>query len=233
MRALNASQYFNPSRFRKTVIVRGALALFVLGALFFLPAWTLKYWHAWVYMTVLTIPLTITVRYLYRHDPALLERRMRMNERQGTQKIVIALSWPIFLTAFVIPGFDYRFHWSEMPLFTVAFADVMVLAGYLFVGLVFRTNSYASRVVEVEKGQKLIKTGPYALVRHPMYLGVLVFYLFSPLALGSYWAVIPAVLMIPMLVARIKGEERELLKNLEGYKEYSAKTKFRLVAGIW
>ncbi len=233
MQTTDASQYFNPNRFRKTVIVRGALALFSLGALFFLPAWTLKYWQAWVYMLVLAVPLIITVRYLYQHDPALLERRMRMKERQGTQKIVIALSWPIFLAAFVIPGFDYRFHWSEMPLFVTLLADVLVLLGYLFVGLVFRTNSYASRVVEVEKGQKLIATSPYALVRHPMYLGVLVFYIFSPLALGSYWAVIPALFMIPMLVTRINGEEKELSQNLEGYKEYITKTKFCLVPGIW
>lgn len=233
MRTTDASQYLNPNRLRKTVIVRGALALFSLGALFFLPAWTLKYWQAWVYMLVLAIPLIITVRYLYQHDPALLERRMRMKERQGTQKIVIALSWPIFLAAFIIPGFDYRFHWSEMPLSVTLLADLLVLLGYLFVGLVFRTNSYASRVVEVEKGQKLIATGPYALVRHPMYLGVLVFYIFSPLALGSYWAVIPALFMIPMLVTRINGEEKELIQNLEGYKQYITKTKFRLVPGIW
>jgi protein-S-isoprenylcysteine O-methyltransferase Ste14 len=233
MQVPNASQYFNPDRFRKTVIVRGTLALFSMGALFFLPAWTLKYWQAWVYMLVLAIPLIITVRYLYQHDPALLERRMRMKERQGTQKIVIALSWPIFLAAFVIPGFDYRFHWSEMPLFVTLLADVLVLLGYLFVGLVFRTNSFASRVVEVEKGQKVISTGPYSLVRHPMYLGVLVFYLFSPLALGSYWAVIPALFMLPMLMTRINGEEKELRQNLEGYKEYMTKTKFRLVPGIW
>lgn len=120
-----------------------------------------------------------------------------------------------------------------MPLIVVIVADIVVLFGYLMFALVLKTNSYASRVIEVEKGQKVITTGPYAIIRHPMYLALLIFYAFSPLALGSYWAMIPVVLLIILLVARIKGEEKELLKNLEGYKEYVMKTKYRLLPGIW
>jgi len=124
-------------------------------------------------------------------------------------------------------------HWSNVPLTVVIFSDALVLFGYLIIALVFKTNSYASRIIEVEKGQKVITTGPYAIVRHPMYLAVLILYAFSPLALGSFWAMIPIPLLAVLLVVRIKGEEKELLENLAGYKEYVMKTKYRLIPRIW
>jgi len=218
---------------KKAVIVRFAAAFLLLALMFFLPAWTFNYWQAWVYMLILLIPTSILLKYLYKHDPALLERRMRMKERQKTQKLVIALSFLFFLPAFIIPGFDVRFGWSNVPLILVVIADVLVLFGYSMFALVLKTNSYASRIIEVEKGQKVITTGPYAIVRHPMYLASLILYAFSPLALGSYWAMLPVVLLIILLVARIKGEEKELLENLEGYRDYVVKTKYRLLPGIW
>lgn len=215
------------------IAVRFLLLFPVLGLMFFLPAWSLDYWQAWVYIFIVAIPALFVIRYLYKHDPALLERRMRMKERLQGQKIIIGISWLFFLAAFLLPGFDFRFGWSNMPVAAVIVSEVLVLAGYLVVALVFRANSYASRIIEVEKGQKVITTGPYAIVRHPMYLGVLIFYIFSPLALGSYWAVIPAVLIAPIIIARIKGEEKELLENLDGYRDYAAKTRYRLLPGIW
>jgi protein-S-isoprenylcysteine O-methyltransferase Ste14 len=115
----------------------------------------------------------------------------------------------------------------------IIIAEVLVLAGYLIVALVFKANTYTSRIIEVEKGQKVITTGPYAIVRHPMYVGVMVFHIFSPLALGSWWAAIPALLIIPLIIARILGEEKELLQNLEGYRDYAGKTRYRLLPGIW
>ena len=184
-------------------------------------------------MLILVVPMILFVRYLYKNDPELLKRRLRMKERQKTQRLIQIVMWPFFLLAFIIPGFDYRWHWSDVPLTIVVLSDVLVLLSYLFIGLVFKTNSYASRIIEVEKGQKVITTGPYAIVRHPMYLGVLIMYIFSPLALGSYWALIPALLIVPILFIRIIGEEKELLENLEGYKEYVMKTKYRLIPGIW
>jgi len=223
----------NLKSFLRMVITRFTGLYIALGLMFFVPAWTFKYWEAWVYMLILSVPMIFIVLYLYKYDRGLLERRMRMREKQKTQKVIQAVMWPFFLVAFIIPSFDYRFHWSNMPLATIIISEVLVLLGYLFIGLVFKTNSYASRIVEVEKGQKVITTGPYAIVRHPMYLGVLFFYIFSPLALGSYWAVIPSLLIVPVLVVRIKGEERELVENLEGYKKYLMKTKYRLVPGIW
>lgn len=216
-----------------TLAIRFLLVFPVLGLMFFLPAWTINYWQAWVYIFIVAVPALFLGRYLFKHDRALLERRMRMKERLQGQKIIVATSWLFFLATFLIPGFDFRFHWSDIPVAVVIISDALVLAGYLLVALVFRANSYASRIIEVEKDQKVITTGPYAVVRHPMYLGVLIFYIFSPLALGSYWAFIPALCMVPFIVARIKGEEKELLENLPGYREYAAKTRYRLLPGVW
>ena len=219
--------------FSRMVISRFTLLFIILGSMFFLPAWTFNYWQAWVYMLILAVPMIFIVRYLYKYDPELLKRRLKMRERQKTQKLIQVMLGPFFLLAFILPGFDYRWHWSNVPLTVIPISDVLVLMSYLFIGLVFKTNSYASRIVEVEKGQKVITTGPYAIVRHPMYSSVLIMYIFSPLALGSYWALIPALLIIPILFIRIRSEEKELLENLEGYKEYVKKTKYRLVPGIW
>ena len=189
-----------PKSLLKAVAARFVLAVVLLGTLFFTTAWSFGYWQAWVYMLVLFVPMLMITRYMYRHDPALLERRLRSGEKQTAQKLVVALSSLSFLLIFAIPGFDVRFGWSNVPPFVVIISDLMVLFGYLMVALVFKTNSYASRIVEVEKGQKLVSTGPYAAIRHPMYLGVTVLFAFSPLALGSYWALIPVLPIIPLLV---------------------------------
>jgi len=215
------------------LVIRFILVFPVLGLMFFLPAWTLNYWQAWVYIFIVAVPAFFLGRYLYKHDRALLERRMRMKERLQGQKLIVATSSLFFLATFLIPGFDFRFHWSEVPLAVIILSDVLVMAGYLIVAFVFKANSYASRIIEVEINQRVITTGPYAVVRHPMYVGVLIFYIFSPLALGSYWAFIPAICIVPFIIARIKGEEKELLENLEGYRDYAAKTRYRLLPGIW
>ena len=162
----------NLKSLRKAVIIRFAMFFLVLGLLFFLPAGTLNYWEAWVYIFVLLIPMVILLRYLYKHNSKLLKRRMRMKERQRTQKWLISLSWLFFLPAFIIPGFDRRFEWSRVPLAVIVISVLLVLSGYLTFALVLKTNSYASRVIEVEKGQKVISAGPYVIVRHPMYLAV-------------------------------------------------------------
>jgi protein-S-isoprenylcysteine O-methyltransferase Ste14 len=227
------SSNMSPGSFRRIVITRATGAFLFLGALFFIPAWTFNYWQAWVYLLTLFVPMMFILRYLYKHDPELLKRRMRTGEKQKTQKLIIATNWLVFLLAYALPGFDHRFQWSNVPAFVTIISFLLVLTGYLFIGLVFKTNSYASRIIEIAQDQKVITTGPYAIVRHPMYLGVLVFYAFSPMALGSYWAVIPALLIIFTLVWLITGEEKELVKNLKGYKEYTFKTKYRLVPGIW
>lgn len=205
----------------------------VLGLFFFLPAGTLDYWEAWLYLAVLFTPIFFTMQYLLKNDPGLLERRMRTKEKAGEQSLIIKLSFVYFLGVFVLPGFDKRFGWSNTPTWLVLVADLIVLAGYIMVFLVFRENSYASRTVEVDEDQKVIDTGPYAVVRHPMYSGLIALYVISPLALGSYWALIPALLIVPILVARILSEERILARELPGYKEYQKKVKYRLLPGVW
>jgi protein-S-isoprenylcysteine O-methyltransferase Ste14 len=221
------------SQLKKTVYVRAAFVFPVLAAFFFLPAGRWDYWEAWVYIAILLIPMFFAFNYLLKNDPDLLERRMRMRETQSAQKKVVSLSFVYFILAFLLPGFDKRFGWSDVPFHIVLTADLMVLVSYLGVIQVFKANSYASRVVEVMKGQKVISTGPYAYVRHPMYTAVSFMYVFSPLALGSYWAMIPAALIIPLLVARIRNEEEVLEKELDGYVEYKQKTKYRLIPLIW
>jgi len=138
-----------------------------------------------------------------------------------------------FLLTFLIPGFDKRFGWSATQGWVVLIADVMVLLGYGLVFLVFRENSYAARTVGVEQGQEVISSGPYSIVRHPMYLGILLTYGFSPLALGSYWGMIPMLLLPVLLMARIWNEEQVLRKELEGYEAYTRQVKYRLIPGIW
>ncbi len=215
------------------VLARFALAILVLMLMFFLPAGTWDYWEAWVYLAVLFVPMLFTLVYLLRRSPDLLERRMHAREKEPAQQRIIALSLIPFVVAFLLPGFDHRFGWSNVPPAVVLAADAAVLVGYFLVILVFRENRYASRVVEVEADQETITTGPYAVVRHPMYVGVLLMYLLSPLALGSYWAVLFALPLVWVVVARIGNEEAVLLRDLGGYEAYTRQVRYRLIPGVW
>ena len=215
--------------------VYGRVILVVTGlcAILFIPAGTLAYWEAWIYLAILLIPMFVVFRYLLKNSPQLLERRMQMREREEPQKRIVKLSLFFFLVAYMLPGFDRRWEWSDVPPPVVIASDLLVMLGYGIIFLVLRENQYASRIVQVEQGQKVISTGPYAYVRHPMYLGAILMYLASPLALGSYWALLPAVLIIPILVARILNEEKLLQGELTGYRQYSQVTRYRLLPGIW
>jgi len=222
----------HPGLLRRALAMIGVGAL-ILAALFFGSAGTPDYWQAWVFLLVLLTPMTFVLFYLLRRDPDLLERRLRARERQTRQQTIVVVATFIIVLAFVIPGLDRRFGWSHVPLALVLVADLILLLGYGLFFLVLRENSYAARVVQVEAGQRLVTTGPYRFVRHPMYVAVAVMYLASPLALGSAWAVLPALLLPILIMARIRDEERLLADDLPGYRQYQLTTKFRLIPGIW
>ena len=218
----------------KRMAIKRYLMFFpVLGLAFFLPAWSLKYWEGWLYIFIIAIPVAIFGVYSYKNDPQLLERRMRTKETRKEQKLVIKMAYLALPFVLTIPGLDNRFGWSNIPVHIELIAFVLVLLGYLGIVAVFKENSFASRIIEVESDQKVISTGPYAIVRHPMYTSQILLYLSTPLALGSYWAVIPALIFVLVFIPRILDEEKELLQNLAGYKEYTQKTKYRLLPGVW
>lgn len=218
---------------KKGAYLRVGLALPIFALVIILPAGKWDYWQGWLYLLILYIPMFFVLYYLLKNDPALLQRRMRMREKESVQRRIIVLSLVYFLVAFTLPGFDVRFDWSNVPSWVSLIADVLVLTGYMTFVWVLTINSYLSRVVEVEAGQKVVSTGPYAIVRHPMYAGISLMYIASPVALGSFWALIPAVFIVPLLVARLRNEEQVLRRDLPGYEEYTHKVKYRLLPGIW
>ncbi len=217
----------------KLVVIRVLIVVACLLAAFFLSAGTFDYWQAWVYMATLLIPMVFVMRYFLIHSPEFLERRMHLGEKETTQKKIIRFSFIFYLLAFILPGLDRRWGWSEMPFWVVIIADLFVAASYAWIVFVFKENIYASRTIEVTKEQKVISSGPYAILRHPMYTGVAIMYSVSPLALGSWWALIPGLMIIPVLIARIFNEEEVLSRDLPGYTEYLQRVKYRLIPGIW
>lgn len=222
-----------PGKTRLLALIRLVGGAVAMAAVFFLPAGTFDYWQGWVYLVILFVPLTLFAVYLFLRNPELLERRMRFREVEPEQCRIIAFSTMILLIAFIIPGFDRRYGWSAVPTWLVLVSDAVVLLSYLVFVWVLMTNEYAARTVDVEQRQRVITTGPYSFVRHPMYLAVLLLFGLSPLALGSYWALLIIALLPAVLVARILNEEKLLLKDLEGYADYCKAVRYRLVPGIW
>lgn len=221
------------SKIRKQMTSRFIMFFLILCLMFFLPARTFNFWEAWVYIGIVFITAAFVIKYFLNRDPEFLERRMRTKEKVKEQRIIIRFGWFLFLPSFILPGFDKYYEWSEIPVGIIIVSDILVLLGYLIVIRVFKENSYASRVVEINTGQKVISTGPYAIVRHPMYSGVLLMYGFTPLALGSWWALIGSFFLFVIIIARIFSEEKFLVENLSGYKEYLDKIKYRIIPGIW
>jgi protein-S-isoprenylcysteine O-methyltransferase Ste14 len=211
----------------------GALAL---GILLFLPAWTFNYWQAWVFILVFNTSVNAIGVYLSLKDPALLERRKKFGaeqEQRTPQKIVISIAVLGNGAMLVFSALDYRFGWSHMPGFISIIGDILVALG-LFINLVvFKENSFGGSTIEVFEDQKVISTGPYALVRHPMYAGVLVMVIGVPLALGSWWGLWILAITLPVLAWRILDEEKLLAKDLPGYTEYEHKVRFRLLPYVW
>jgi protein-S-isoprenylcysteine O-methyltransferase Ste14 len=218
-------------------LVQLALLFAVLGLVLFLPAGTLRFWQAWAYLGIFVVASAAVTAYLMRKDPGLLERRLALaekGEQERKQKIIQALAGPSFFGMLVVAGVDRRLGWSpHLPPAVVIVADTLVAAGFVIVFLVFRENSFTSAIVEVSKEQKVITTGPYRFVRHPMYSGGLLLIVATPFALGSVWA---AVLVVPLFVAivvRLLDEERFLAAHLTGYAEYLRATRHRLLPHVW
>ena len=219
---------------RRQAITRFGLAAVIIPVILCAMAGTLNYWQGWIYWIILVVPMLIAFSYLLKHDPELLERRMRYSEKEKEQQVIIRIGNFIFVAGFLTIGIDLRLHGLYMvPMSWIFISDVAVFLGYLFVLWVFKENSYASRTIEVVEGQKVITTGPYAIVRHPMYLGVLVMYLATPISLGSWLAVPIFALLIPILIYRILNEENVLLRDLPGYAEYYQERHYRLLPHIW
>jgi len=215
----------------------GLLQLIVtLAALIFLAAWTFDYWRAWCFLAVFSVSVLAITLYLVKNDPKLLERRVKAgpgSEKEKGQRIIQAPAMLAFVAVIVFPALDHRFEWSTVPPYVSALGDILVALGLFFVFLVFRENTFTSGIIEVESEQKVITTGPYALVRHPMYIGALVMLLGVPLALGSWWGLLTIIPMALVIVWRLRDEERFLAKNLAGYSEYEKKVRYRLLPFIW
>jgi protein-S-isoprenylcysteine O-methyltransferase Ste14 len=221
------------STIKKKIIRLFILIPVALGLMLFLPAGTLCYWQAWAFIATLIIPLAFVILYFLKHDPDLLERRLRYKEKERRERVIIAIGNFLFLAGLLAPGFDRRFGWSHMPAWLSIVADAVIFASYMFVFRVYRENSYASRILEIQQGQKVIDTGPYAAIRHPMYAGIIAMYLSIPLALGSYISLAFFVPVISLIFVRIFDEERLLLKDLPGYKDYTERVRYRLIPRIW
>lgn len=209
------------------------LAILIFGCSLLLPAGTTKYWNAWLYIIVFVIPILCFYVYLYIRNPVFLEKRLNTNEKERKQHLFQFLLPFLIITMFVISGFDYRFHWSTISTVYIVIFALLVLTGNIMSLVVLKQNSYASQVIEIQEGQKLIDTGLYSLVRHPMYLSYSIMFWFSPLALGSCYALIPAFFTPFLLAMRATNEEKVLQKGLTGYDLYMQKVKYRMIPFIW
>jgi protein-S-isoprenylcysteine O-methyltransferase Ste14 len=209
------------------------LGLALVGAMLFLPAWTLHYPGAWLFLGLLFVPMLIMGAVMLIKAPALLEKRLDGKEKEATQKGVVALSGLMFPAGFVLSALDFRFSWSHVPLWLVVTASALFLIGYGLYAEVMRENAYLSRTIEVQENQTVIDTGLYGMVRHPMYLATLLMFLPLPLILGSFWGLIPFALYPVIIVVRILNEEKVLTEGLDGYAAYKQKVKYRLIPYLW
>jgi protein-S-isoprenylcysteine O-methyltransferase Ste14 len=217
----------------RSAAVKVAAAWVLLPLFFLATGGDLAWWNAWTYCAVLLVPMTVFIVHVARHDPEFIVRRSTVREKERTQWWVQVVGTFFLLAALVIPGLDHRFGWSSVPLAAVVGALALSLGGYLVVVRVFLENRWAGRTIETYAGQQVISTGPYAVVRHPMYAGTSLLYLATPLALGSWWAMLPAIAFIPVFVFRIRNEEEVLVRELAGYAEYRRKVRQRLVPFVW
>ncbi len=207
-----------------------------VGLVLFLGAGTVRYWQAWVYLTLFFGASLLITLFLMKKDPALLARRVSGGptaEKEKAQKVIMAFASLGFIALLAVPALDHRMHWSRAPLWIVLIGDVFFVIGWLVIFFVFRENTFASATIEVAADQRVISTGPYAIVRHPMYAGALLYCVGTPLALGSYWGLLALAAMVPFLMWRLFDEERFLSEHLPGYTGYCARVRWRLMPGVF
>jgi protein-S-isoprenylcysteine O-methyltransferase Ste14 len=213
------------------------VALAVLtGAVLFISAGTIAYWEAWLFLAVYVGASALTIADLAKRDPELLKRRMRGGptaEKDPTQRIIMFIASLAFVSLLVIPALDHRLHWSNVPLYVVLGGNLLVVIGFYFIFLVYRENTFGAATIQVTAGQRVISTGPYAVVRHPMYASALLYVFGTPLALGSYRGLIAFAVMVAVLIWRLLDEERMLAHDLPGYTEYQRRVRYRLVPYFW
>jgi protein-S-isoprenylcysteine O-methyltransferase Ste14 len=210
--------------------------LVAMGAVLFAPAWTFNYWQAWVFLSVFGLSSLAVTVYLMKNDPKLLERRMHGGptaEKELSQKIIMSAASIGFAAILIVPALDHRWHWSAVPPYAVIAGNILIVLGWTIILFVFRENTFTSATIEVAADQRVVSTGPYAVVRHPMYSGSLLYFLGIPIALGSWWGLLVGILMMPVFVLRLFDEEKLLARNLPGYSEYMDRVKYRLVPFVW
>jgi protein-S-isoprenylcysteine O-methyltransferase Ste14 len=221
----------------KTRSLLGFINLFFfLCVLLFLPAWSFNFWEAWLYLFVFFIPVMLITLYFLKKDPDLIERRLKagpLAEKRFSQKIIQAFASLFFVLILILPGIDHRLNWSHVPFSIVIIADIFIGVGFVIVFYAFKVNNFISAVVEVAIDQNVITTGVYSVVRHPMYSGAVLLLFFTPLALGSWYAMVSVIPMVVVIILRLKDEEELLLKSLKGYKEYCQKVQYRLIPFVW
>jgi protein-S-isoprenylcysteine O-methyltransferase Ste14 len=205
----------------------------IVMLLLFLPAGTWCYWQAWLFIALLFIPMTLVGIWLLFRQPDLLAKRLNNKEKQTKQKSIVALSGVMFILGFVLCGLDARYAWSDIPLWLIICASVLFLLGYAIYVEVMRENAYLSRTIEVQEGQRVIDSGLYSIVRHPMYSATLLMYLAMPLILGSAWALLVFAIYPLLIIQRIHNEETLLAAELPGYTDYQQRIRYRLIPWIW
>jgi protein-S-isoprenylcysteine O-methyltransferase Ste14 len=215
-----------------------ALAAFglAIALLLFVVAGTIHYWQAWVYLAIALGASLLTTLYLMKHDPALLERRMRGGptaEREPRQKLIMLFASLGFIALLVVPALDHRFGWSDVPLSLVVIGNVLTAVGFYLIYRVYRVNTFTSATIQVAADQTVVSSGPYAIVRHPMYASASLYVIGTPLGLGSYWGLLAVAATLPFLIWRLVDEERVLARRLPGYTEYQRKVPYRLLPRIW
>lgn len=214
-------------------LLKFLVGLLLVGALLFLPAGTFCFWNGWLFIGLLFVPMLLLGIILLLKAPNLLEKRISAKETENAQKGVVAASGLLFVAGFVVAGLDFRFEWSKLPLWVVLLSSAVLLISYAFYAEVMRENAYLSRTIEVQENQKVVDTGLYGLVRHPMYAVTLWLFLSIPLVLGSWWSLLCFVPYLAVIIVRIKNEEKVLETGLEGYAAYKMRVKYRLIPFVW